>query len=126
VVVAGKPPWKPCPERVAQRAAGQREAERVVLVDSRDDEMQPVTFPEDAEGRCVKRGRHMDVVRACALPGPYTTIAAGAVGDGRGGARMRRSVDARVRAYACDARRREQLWYKFKKSYEAGLYGEFL
>ena len=49
-----------------------------------------------------------------------------AVGGGRGGARMRRSVDARVRAYACDARRREQLWYKFKKSYEAGLYGEFL
>jgi hypothetical protein len=53
VVVAGEPPSKSCPKRVAQRAAGQRKAERVVLVDHHDDEMQPVTFPEDAEGHCV-------------------------------------------------------------------------
>jgi hypothetical protein len=50
VCVTGRPPREARPERVAQRTAGQREAERVVLVNRIGDEAEAAPRVEQAEG----------------------------------------------------------------------------
>jgi hypothetical protein len=53
VRVAGRPRQEALPERVAQRAAGQREAERVVLVHRVGDEAEAgVLVGQRAHGDC--------------------------------------------------------------------------
>jgi hypothetical protein len=50
VRIANRPPREARPERVAQRAAGQREAERVVLVHHVGDEAEAGVLVEQGEG----------------------------------------------------------------------------
>ena len=53
--VAGRPRREARPERVAQRAAGQREAERVVLVHRVGDEAEAAAGVDHGEGRGGQR-----------------------------------------------------------------------
>ena len=50
VCIAIRPPWEARPERVTQRAAGQRETQRVVLVHHVGDEVEAGVGVEAAEG----------------------------------------------------------------------------
>ena len=69
VRVAGRPHWEARPERVTQRAAGEREAERVVLVHRVGDEAEAAPRVEQAEGWRARAAHETDecLLEAAAL-----------------------------------------------------------